>query len=42
MVPVMAVGIQAGNMKIARPIMGKKSASIAGAVIGWLTVLVKL
>ena len=42
MAPVMAVGIQAGNMKIARPIMGKKSALIAGAVIGWLTVLVKL
>lgn len=42
MAPVIAVGIQAGNMKIARPIMGKKSALIAGAVIGWLTVLVKL
>ena len=42
MAPVMAVGIQAGNMKIARPIMGKKSALIAGAAIGWLAAQVKL
>ena len=42
MAPVIAVGIQARNMKIARPIIGNKSAFITGAVIGWLTVLVKL
>ncbi len=42
MEPVMAAGIQAGNMKIAQPGIAKKSALMAIAATGRLMVLVRL